>query len=268
MDKGYLFELSEAEGRGALAMMSRALGWMALFGLVVVTGVHAVSLVVSQIGLGDGVMGLIRVAGVVLVEVLAAIVAVGFVAHVWRGPQRLIGAGVELVWLLFAALNLVTSFTLESGGVLPGMLVVWLHYGLPLSALVVGALFYVMTRLDPEHKRATEFQAMAEQDRMEQFGAQREVLLSPQMATIRRQQGWLKVIEGLQRQGYTDEQIRFMMGHVPDLDVVLRRPVKKLAEPEAVERETAVGPDVAEPEMVVPDLSDEPFLAENGRVPH
>jgi len=193
------FQLSEAESGNSIRMLVRIGGWIALLFLVISTGVHAVSLVISQVGMQSGVMFLIRIVSPVLMEIIAAVVAVGFASHAWRGPQKPVGLVVELLWLAFAGLNLLTSFTLESGGAVVGLLAGWLHYGLPLSALLVGALFYAVYRLDPEHRRQTELQATGEVHRMAEFAARREVLTSPQMAAILRQRGWLAVVADLER---------------------------------------------------------------------
>ncbi len=55
------FQLSEVEGQSSRAMLARWLGWLALAALVISTGVHAISLVVSQVGLDGSIMGVIRV---------------------------------------------------------------------------------------------------------------------------------------------------------------------------------------------------------------
>lgn len=214
------FTLSAKESRGAWGTLAVWAGWLALLALIVVTGVHAVSLVISQTGVDAGMMAAIRIGSPVLTEVVAAIVAIGFAAHVWRGTQRLMGMLVEVLWLLFAALNLVTSFTLESGGSLAGLFAYWLHYGLPLSALAAGGLFYVLLRSDPEHKRQSELKATAEAHTMAEFAARREVMLSPQMAAVLRQRGWLAVVSSLERQGYTQQQIGFMLSAVPELQAL------------------------------------------------
>ena len=217
MDNNFeYFQLSEMEGQSSRAMLARWLGWLALAALVISTGVHAVSLVVSQVGLDGGIMGFIRVISPVLVEVIAAIVAVGFASHAWRGAQKVIGMAVEVLWLLFAALNLVTSFTLESSMALPDLLWGWLHYGLPLSALIAGALFYVLLRVDPEHRRQAELQATQEAHRMAEFAARRDVLVSPQLANVLRQRGWLSMVAELEWAGYSPQQIDFMLSGVPE----------------------------------------------------
>jgi hypothetical protein len=215
-----LYELSADESRSGWGQLAHVAGWLALLALIVVTGAHAISLVISQIGMASGVLGLVRVLSPVLVEVVAAIVAVGFAAHQWRGQQKTIGLLVEVLWLVFAGLNLVASFTVESGDQLPAALRIWLAYGLPLSALAAGAMFYAMLRADPRHRRAAEMQAAAEAHRMLAFKAEREVMTSSHMASVLRQRGWLNTIERLERQGYTQQQIRFLLSGVPALQAL------------------------------------------------
>ena len=226
------FELSELESKNSRATLAAWLGWLALTALVISTGVHAVSLVISQVGIDNGVMAMIRVTSPILVEVLASIVAIGFTAHAWRATQKVIGFAIEIIWLIFAAANLVTSFTIESGGALTGALSYWLHYGLPLSALIAGALFYAMLRVDPEHKRQSELQATQEAHRMAEFSARRDVLVSPQMAHVLRQRGWLAVISDLEKQGFDQAQIQFMLQGVPQLETITNGVATETAAPE------------------------------------
>lgn len=211
------FKLSSLEQMTSLSGLVTVLGWLTLGALVVSTGIHAVSLVMEHVRQGSGVLWVVRVSSPVLVEILAAVVAVGFANHAWRGGQKVWGLMVEVTWVLFAALNLLTSFTTESGVALPTALFYWLNYGLPVSALVTGVLFYAMLRSDPEHQREAEKQATAELMEMERFGARQEVLTSPQMQAVLRNQAWLDEIGRLRMAGYSDEQISYMMQGVPEL---------------------------------------------------
>jgi hypothetical protein len=131
---------------------------------------------IPKVGLESGVLAMIRIAGVALLEVLAILVAVQFASHSLQGQQKILGLAVEIVWLLFASLNLVTSFSVESGNSLPTSLAYWLHYGLPISALVAGALYYAMMRVDPEAQRMAELKATEESHRMAKFIAQKTEL--------------------------------------------------------------------------------------------
>lgn len=196
------------------------LGALALALLVAVTAVHAISLVIAHTNQGDGILYAIRVASPALTEFIAALTALGFFVGYWREQQKPMAVVIELVWLIFAALNLLVSFTLESGGekpVLPSWLDGWLHYGLPLSSLITGALFYVALRLNPDYLRQAELRAAEENEEMAIFEAEQEILNSPQMAQLRRQRTWLKVVARLEKQGYSAEQIGFMMAQVPQL---------------------------------------------------
>lgn len=217
MNDDQMFALSAEEGRTFWTKAAIVGGWLTLFALTVATGVHAIYLVESQLTATAGVMGVIRLISPILTETVVMFTSIGFAAQTWRGNQRYVGAGIEVLWLIFAALNLVTAFNLESATALPPALYYWLHYGLPISALAAGALFYVMLRVDPEHERQTEMKATAEAHKMAEFNAQRSVLLSPQMASVLRQRGWLAVIASLEREGYSQEQIRFMLSGVPEL---------------------------------------------------
>lgn len=196
------------------------LGALALALLVAVTAVHAISLVISHTNQGDGILYAIRVASPALTELFAALVAVGFAIGYWREQQKPVAVLIELIWLVFAGLNLLVSFTIESGGenaTLPAWLDGWLHYGLPLSSLITGALFYVALRLNPDYLRQAELRAAEENEEMAIFEAEQEILNSSQMAQLRRQRTWLKVVARLEKQGYSAEQINFMMAQVPQL---------------------------------------------------
>lgn len=212
-----VFELSLAESRESLATVALVLGWLFLGALIVSTGIHAVSLVVQYTRQQTGFMYAVRVGSPILTEIFAALVAIGFAVHIWRSRQKLLGVVVEVIWFVFASLNLLVSFTTESGGTLPNTLAFWLHYGLPVSALITGTLFYIMYRLDPVHRRMAEYKAADERDEMAMFTARRSVRNSPQMDAIRKQQAWLQEIVLLESEGYTDKQIAFMLSAVPEL---------------------------------------------------
>lgn len=203
------------------------LGALALALLVAVTAVHAISLVISHTNQGDGILYAIRVASPALTELFAALVAVGFAIGYWREQQKPVAVLIELIWLVFAGLNLLVSFTLESGGenaVLPAWLDGWLHYGLPLSSLITGALFYVALRLNPDYLRQAELKAAEENEKMDVFTTRQEVLSSPQMAQLRRHKVWVQVVAQLESEGYSQEQIQFMMSYAPRL--ILNQPTQ------------------------------------------
>lgn len=222
MNKNIKFNLTRKLSIEGWQNILATLGALALALLVGVTAVHAISLVIAHTNQGDGILYAIRVASPALTELFAALVAVGFAIGYWREQQKPVAVLIELIWLVFAGLNLLVSFTLESGGenaVLPAWLDGWLHYGLPLSSLITGALFYVALRLNPDYLRQAELKAAEENEKMEVFSTRQEVLATPQMAQLRRQKIWLQVVAELEKDGYTAEQIGYMMAHVPQLKI-------------------------------------------------
>src|SRR5690606_30951078 len=103
---------------------------------------------------GGDLFDIVRIGGVVLVELFAVVTAVMLATHRLRAKQKPVALAVEVVWLVFAAVNLISSFAVEAGGPLPAFVSSWITYGLPVSALVMGALFYMMLRLNPDAARA------------------------------------------------------------------------------------------------------------------
>lgn len=215
------FELSELETRESWQRFAIVAGWIFLFVLIVATGAHAITLVVTHSRTGSGLLYAIRIGSPVLTEIFAALTAIGFAVHAWRSSQKLIGLGIEVTWLLFAALNLTTSFTVEAGNPLPDALAVWLNYGLPISALITGSAFYAMYRMDPIHRRIAELKAAQEKDTMDNFAARRAVRTSPQMQAVRTHRAWLEEIKALEGENYTPEEIAFMMSGIPELEELL-----------------------------------------------
>ena len=233
-----MFQLSALSNRLAWQRLVNVGVWVGLFALIVVTAVHAISLVIEHAPEGSGVLWVIRVVSPALTELFAALVAIGFAVHYWRADQRILALSIELVWLLFAAMNLVTSFAAEAstavvtiaedgtevvtmvGAALPSFLQGWLNYGLPLSALVTGALLYTVLRLDPEQRREEERAAGEEREAMQLFIAEQRALNSKEMDKIREQKAWLAIVDKLEREGYTPNQIRFMTSHTPQLALV------------------------------------------------
>jgi hypothetical protein len=121
------------------------------------------------------------------------------------------------VWLVFAALNMITFFAVERGQALQTWQVNWIQYGLPLSALIAGSLTYVLMRVDPAHKRDQERAATAERVDAMRFKFRQRALLSPAMRNIEKQRAFMDVIDELRSAGYTETQIRFMIQHTPEL---------------------------------------------------
>lgn len=221
-----LYELSDQEGKRNLSGLINALLYLVLAAVVIITGAHAVMLVLSQTAaysfIGESsmvttILTSIRVAFPLLVEAAAVVAGIGFIKARWRGGQKIVGLGIELIWLLFAALNMITFFAVERGASMQSWQTMWVQYGLPLSALIAGALTYTLMRVDPAHKRDTERAATAERVDAMKFRFFQKARLSPAMLNIEKQRAFMMVIEDLRRQGYTEGQIRFMIQHTPEL---------------------------------------------------
>lgn len=221
-----LYELSDEEGKRNARGLVSALLYLVLAAVVIITGAHAVMLVLSQTAafsggnsLIDTVLTVIRVAFPLIVELAAVVAGIGFIQARWRGPQKSVGLGIELVWLTFAAANMITFFAVERGQELQNWQIYWVQYGLPLSALIAGSLTYTLMRVDPAHKRDQERAATAERVDAMRFRFFQKARLSPAMLNIEKQRAFMMVVDDLRRQGYTEQQIRFMISHTPALMV-------------------------------------------------
>lgn len=219
-----MYELSDSEGKRNTRGIVTMLLYLVLAAVVIITGAHAVMLVLSQTsgfatggGMIDAILTGIRVAFPLLVELAAVVAGIGFIQARWRGAQKTVGLGIELVWLLFAALNMITFFAVERGQALQTWQVNWVQYGLPLSALIAGSLTYVLMRVDPSHKRDQERAATAERVDAMKFKFRQRALLSPALLNIEKQRAFMQVIDELRRDGYSENQIRFMIQHTPEL---------------------------------------------------
>ena len=223
-DNENLYELSDAEGKRNAQGLITALLYLVLTAVVVITGAHAVMLVLSQTAayasggsMIDTLLTVIRVAFPLIVELAAVVVGIGFIKARWRGAQKSVGLGIELIWLTFAAANMITFFAVERGQALQTWQTYWVQYGLPMSALIAGALTYTLLRVDPAHKRDQERAATAERVDAMRFRFFQKARLSPAMLNIEKQRAFMMVVEDLRRQGYTEQQIRFMIQHTPEL---------------------------------------------------
>lgn len=221
-----LYELSAEEGKRNAQGLINALLYLVLAAVVIITGAHAVMLVLSQTAAyafaGESsmvttILTAIRVAFPLLVEAAAVVAGIGFIKARWRGTQKVVGLGIELVWILFAALNMITFFAVERGAGLQNWQTLWVQYGLPLSALIAGSLTYTLLRVDPAHKRDQERAATSERVDAMKFRFFQKARLSPAMLNIEKQRAFMMVIDDLRRQGYTEAQIRFMIQHTPEL---------------------------------------------------
>ena len=220
-----MYELTSAEGKKNALGIVQLLLYLVLAALVLITGAHAVMLVLSQTGqyttAGEGAVALIltgiRVAFPLVVELAAVVAGLGFIKSRWRRGQKTYGLAIELVWLVFAAINMVTFFAVERGQPLDNWQMVWVQYGLPLSALIAGSLTYMLVRSDPDHAREQERAASVERTNALRFKARQAAMLSPAMARIEAQRAWMDTIKELRAMGYTEQQIRFMTQYTPEL---------------------------------------------------
>ena len=221
-----MYELSDEEGKRNANGLVTALLYLVLAAVVVITGAHAVMLVLSQTAayaftgqtsMITTILTAIRVAFPLLVEAAAVVAGIGFIKARWRGAQKVVGLGIEVTWLMFAALNMITFFAVERGTPLQSWQDMWVQYGLPLSALIAGSLTYTLMRVDPAHKRDQERAATAERVDAMKFRFFQKARLSPAMLNIEKQRAFMQVIDDLRRQGYAEGQIRFMIQHTPEL---------------------------------------------------
>ena len=224
-DNDDMYQLTADEGKKNARNIVQLLLYLVLASLVIITGAHAVMLVLSQTAAyasaGQGAVALIltgiRVAFPLVVELAAVVAGLGFIQSRWRRGQKTYGMAIEVVWLIFAAINMVTFFAVERGQPLDNWQVYWVQYGLPLSALIAGSLTYMLVRADPDHARDQERAASVERTSALRFKARQAALLSPAMARIEAQRAWMDAIKELRAMGYTEDQIRFMTQYTPEL---------------------------------------------------
>lgn len=220
-----LYELTSKEGKKNAIGIVKLLLYLGLAALVVITGAHAVMLVLSQTGqyatAGQGAVALIltgiRVAFPLVVELAAIVAGLGFIQSRWRKGQKTYGMAIEIIWLLFAAINMITFFAVERGQALDNWQIAWVQYGLPLSALIAGSLMYMLVRTDPDHAREQERAAASERLAALRFNARQRAMLSPAMTRIEAQRAWMDTVKELRASGYSEAQIRFMMQYTPEL---------------------------------------------------
>lgn len=215
------FNLSGEASRGTIGTAASWLGWLLLGALATVTAVHAITLVQAHTHVtmaGGNVFNIIRVGGVVLVEMFAVVIAIMLATHKLRARQKPAAMAVEAVWFIFAAINLVSSFAVEAGGDLPQFVNGWVTYGLPVSALIMGGLFYMTLRLDPDAQRADDESETLEMFARVKHAARQEVLASPQMRAVIRQAEWQRLPAVVGRQmNLTETQIAALVRQAPQL---------------------------------------------------
>ena len=215
------FDLSGEASSSTMGTAAVWLGWFLLLGLAIVTAVHAVSLTQYYTGLttatGDA-FSIIRITGVILVELFAVTTAVLLATHKLRAKQKPAAMAIELTWAVFAAVNLISSFSVEHGTDLPQFVGTWVRYGLPVAALIVGIEFYVMLRLNPDSKRADDEAELLERFSKIKHGARLEVMASPQMRAVIRQMTWQQLPPVIGRQmNLSESQIRALVTQAPEL---------------------------------------------------
>lgn len=215
------FDLSGDATRGTVGAAASWLGWLLLGALAIVTAVHAISIVMAYTSLttaGGNLFAMVRIGGVVLVELFAIVTAVLLATHRLRARQKPAAMAVELSWFLFAGINLISSFAIEHGGDMPQFVNVWVAYGLPVSSLIMGALFYLTLRLDPDAARADDEAETAEMFARVRHQARQEVLASPQMRATIRQAEWMTLPAVVGRQlNLSQRQIDHLVKQAPQL---------------------------------------------------
>lgn len=213
--------LSAETSRTTWQNLARGLGLLALGLLVLSTAGHAILITLGYANLtwATNPVGVVfSVAGVSLVEVFAALTAVRFLTHSVRAKQKPVGIIIEALWILFAAMNLTSSFAIMHGEGVPAFVSTWVSLGLPITGLVVGVLYYVMERFDPQAQRQSDDLEVQELLLTHRHDAKIEVLNSPQMQLVIRQATWLGLPEELGRQmGLSEHQIQSLRAMAPDL---------------------------------------------------
>lgn len=214
-------DLGAAANNSTLGSAARWIGFLAMIVLTIFTAVHAINLAswhwASMPEAGD-IYAWIRIGGVILVEVFALVTGIMLLTHRIRARQAPLAMVIEIAWLAFAALNLISSFAVERTGQIPMFVDSWVTYGLPISAIVMGALFWIMMRLDPDIRRASNEAEIREAFLATRHNARLEVLASPQMRQVIRQMTWQQLSPEIGRQlNLSEEQIKNLVEQAPDL---------------------------------------------------
>lgn len=221
MDSKKHVDLSGDAKRGTMTSIVRFLGWIALGVMALVTAGHAVSITLAWTNLevsSGGIIVLLAITGIVLVEVFAAFTALRYAAHDVRAKQTPVGITIEAVWFLFAAVNLISSFAIKHGEAVPEFVGYWVTYGLPVSGLVVAALYYIMNRLDPDAARADDEAELRETFRANEHTAKVNVLNSEPMKMVLEQMMWQTLPLTIGREmGLSQSQIDNLIRHAPQL---------------------------------------------------
>ena len=220
------YPISEAQAQQRAVAGLQGLAYVVIGVLVLITGAHAVMLVLSESAAFTlaGYSGILlyfltalRIGFPLVVEVGAVIGTVGAIKGYWRGDQKTWAGFIDVIWLIFAAANMITFFTIERGAELESWQRVWLNYGLPVSGIIAGVFVIRLIRADPDHQRAEEETAAAEERAANEFNARNTVENSEAMKLVQQRKIWRDYALGLRAQGYTEEEIDFILSHVPEL---------------------------------------------------
>ncbi|MCZ2157132.1 MAG: hypothetical protein LC114_25090 [Bryobacterales bacterium] len=213
--------LSGEATRFTTGKVATGLGWLALLVLALVTAAHAVSITMTWANLnpaGGDLIAILALVGVALVEIFAVLIAVMYATHVLRAKQKPVAMAIEATWFVFAAVNLISSFAMKHGGAMPAFVGYWVTYGLPIAGLIVGGLFYMVMRLDPDAGRADDEAELSERFRRVKHNAKLEVMASPQMKAVIRQMMWQQLPPVIGRQmNLSEGQITALIGQAPQL---------------------------------------------------
>lgn len=214
-------DLSGKAASSTMGGIANGLGWLALGVLALVTAAHAIFITMQWANLdpADGdIFAILAVIGVALVEVFAVLIAVMFATHSIRAKQKPVAIAIEGLWFFFAGVNLISSFAMRHGGEPPAFVTYWVVFGLPIAGLVVGGLFYIVKRLNPDAKRAEDMAELSEQIAHGNHVSTVEVLTSPQMRAVQRQAAWQRLPSIIGRQlNLTDAQIAALERQAPAL---------------------------------------------------
>lgn len=244
------YPITAAQNQERAAQGVKMLAYIIVAVLVLVTGAHAVMLVLSeaasftlagQSGLMLMIFTALRVGFPLIVELAAVISVVGSIRGMWRGDQKTWATAIDGVWLVFAAANMITFFAIERGQELQGWQVNWLQYGLPLSGIIAGIMVTKLLLADPDHQREEEESAAAEGRAANEFNARIEVESSEPMKLIQRRRAWRDYINGLAAKGYSPDEIAFIIGYIPELQDMPRiaAPTEPAATPSLIDKARA-----------------------------
>ena len=229
--KGEDYPLEAEQAAGSRAKLVKTLLYLAMLAVVLTTAAHAILLVMTtteaftlaseQGGLFYTILATLRVGWPVIIEVVAVGVGIGFLIGLWRGGQQAAGGGIEFLWFLFAAANMITFFAIERGEELQGWQSGWVQYGLPLSALIIIAMTYRLLKADPTFKRRNEEAIGEEKKQAAEHNARMAVKLSPAMQAVHARKVWREEVKALESEGYEPEEIAYLAAQIPEMEAML-----------------------------------------------